>query len=188
MLRIICIACIGITTIFLCGCEESRKDVEKYVEQVKKSATGVVEKLPEAKTVKEQTYSADNLRSPFLSSSGKLTTSGQTMEVKQATAGNVPQQPRPDLDRPREYLEQFPLASLTMVGTLSKPNMNWGLVVDNKGMVHAVKVGDYMGQNSGKIIAITPDQIRLTELVPNGAGGWMQTRTALTLAVQKGSK
>lgn len=165
-------------SLLLVACVESKSELEAYVAQIKKTAKGKVEPLPAIKPIKQVTYSAQNLRSPFVLAGGAYNVpavitgpSGQT----------ITQAPRPDLNRPREYLEQFPLSSFVMVGTLSKPNLSWGLIKGADGMIHAVKVGDYLGLNSGIIIAITNDQIRLNETVPNGAGGWMQSRAAINL-------
>ncbi len=162
----------------LCACVQSRSDLEEYVQEVKRTAKGKVEPLPVDKAIKVVTYSAQNLRSPFVLSGGAydapavITGAGGTI---------IKQEPRPDLSRPREFLEQNPLNSYTMVGTLSKPDSSWGLVKGTDNMIHAVKVGDYIGLNSGVIVAITPDQIRINETVPNGAGGWMQSRAVLNL-------
>ncbi len=123
------------------------------------------------------------MRSPFVLAGGSYT-EGPT-QVAGKDGKPVKQEPRPDLDRPREYLEQFPLSTFTMVGTLSKPDTNWGLIKDTKGMIYAVKIGDYIGLNSGVIVGITPDQIRINETVPNGAGGWMQSRAVLNLTIAK---
>lgn len=177
-LKSLLIVCMIVT---LVACVEGQGDMEDYVAQVKKEAKGKVEPLPPPRVIKSVDYTAINLRNPFILTGGSITNMSQM--IKGPGGETIQQQPRPDLDRPREYLEQFPLTSLSMVGTLSKPQLNWGLVKDSNGMIHAVKVGDYMGQNSGIIIAITPDQIRLNETVPNGAGGWMQTRAALTMII-----
>lgn len=166
----------------LCGCGDDNSELAQYVEQVKQNATGTVEKIPEPVVIKNEEYTAESLRSPFASGGtpGTAITDNITQQHKNTT---VVQQQRPDIQRPREYLEQFPLTELVMVGTLSKPQTNWGLIRDGKGMVHVVKVGDYIGQNSGKIIAITRDQVRVSEIVPDGSGGWMQSRNALNLVV-----
>ena len=168
----------------LCGCADDNSELAEYVEQVKQNATGTVEKIPEPVVIKNEEYTAESLRSPFApgGTPGTAITDNITQQPKNTT---VAQQQRPDIQRPREYLEQFPMTELVMVGTLSKPQTNWGLIRDGKGMVHVVKVGDYIGQNSGKIIAITRDQVRVSEIVPDGSGGWMQSRNALNLEVTK---
>lgn len=166
--------------ITLNACVESKSSVEKYVAEVKKTAKSKISAIPPSIEIKSERYAAETLRSPFVLTGGNFAApamlTGPGGEL-------IKQSERPDVNRPREFLEQFPLTSMLMVGTLSKPRLSWGLVKDPNGMIHAVKIGDYMGQNSGKIIGITPDQIRLNEIVPNGAGGWMETRTIMTLTV-----
>lgn len=175
--------CIGL----LSACVENKQDTEAYVNQIKNSAVGAVETIPPNKQYKTVEYTAENLRNPFVAS--RQPQSQPTVVVPQhiETKSALVQQPRPDAKRPREYLEQFPLSSFVMVGTLSKPGMNWGLIKDTNGMIYAVKNGDYLGQNSGKIVAVTPDQIRVVETVPNGAGGWMRAKATIML-VPEGAK
>lgn len=164
---------------FLTACGDNHSDLEQYVDQVKRTASSNVEPIPVISLFMGEEYTAQGLRNPFVS--GSQSGGYPKPAVRNKTATNLPQQPRPDASRPRDYLERFPLSSLTMVGTLSKPNMRWGLVRDGQGMIHAVTVGDYLGEDSGEIIAITPNQIRINETVPNNLGGWMQTRVALNL-------
>lgn len=170
----------------LSACVENKQQTEAYVNQVKKSAVGRVEKIPPNKMYKRLEYTSGNLRSPFVAPQHTLQpTAVIPQNIEQKTS--VAQQPRPDINRPRDYLEQFPLSSFIMVGTLSKPGMNWGLIKDGNGMIYAVKNGDYLGQNSGKIIAVTPDQIRIIETIPNGSGGWMRAKATIIL-VPEGTK
>jgi type IV pilus assembly protein PilP len=180
-------SCLIISCIcLLSACVEDKKATEDYVNQIKNSAVGAVEKIPPNKQYKTVDYTAENLRNPFIATrqpQQPVNVVQQPIETKNALV----QQPRPDAKRPREYLEQFPLSSFVMVGTLSKPEMNWGLIKDGNGMIYAVKNGDYLGQNSGKIVAITPDQIRVVETVPNGAGGWMRAKATIML-VPEGTK
>lgn len=162
----------------LTACMEDRSDMEDYVKEVKKTAVGKIEPIPPPNEIQHIEYTAETMRSPFVLTGGNITTPTRLTGPGGKT---VEQEQRPDIQRPREYLEQFPLTSLSMVGTLSKPGLNWGLVKDSNGLIHAVKVGDYMGQNSGCIVAISPNQIRLVETVPNGTGGWKQAPAALSL-------
>lgn len=169
------IVCMFLT---LTACIETKGDMEDYVKEVKKTAVGKIESIPPPTEIQHAEYTAETLRSPFVLTGGNITT-----PTRMAGPGGkaVEQELRPDIERPREYLEQFPLTSLSMVGTLSKPGLNWGLIKDSNGLIHAVKVGDYMGQNSGCIVAISPNQIRLVETVPNGTGGWKQAPATLSL-------
>ena len=57
----------------------------------------------------------------------------------------------------------------------------YGLVQTKDGLVHRVTAGNYLGQADGKITEITPAKISLTEIVPDGLGGYMERPAALAL-------
>jgi type IV pilus assembly protein PilP len=87
----------------------------------------------------------------------------------------------PDRNRPREHLENFPLDTLRMVGTLADRRASFGLVQSNDGLVHRVKVGDHMGQNYGRIVAISDSEIQLVEVISDGLGGYLERPAAIGL-------
>ena len=76
-----------------------------------------------------------------------------------------------DKNRVPEYLENFPLDSLRMVGTVYKEEQLWALIRVPGGAVHRVKEGNYLGKNHGKILKVKDVSITLTEIVENGFGG-----------------
>jgi len=88
---------------------------------------------------------------------------------------------RPDSKRNREYLEQFSLDSLRMVGTLKLGGKDYGLIMTKEGLVQRVLPGNYMGQSDGKVVEINPSKISLIEIVPDGVGGYMERPAALAL-------
>jgi type IV pilus assembly protein PilP len=90
--------------------------------------------------------------------------------------------PRPDPDRRREYLERFPLDALDMVGTIELEDRMFGLIEDVDGTIHRVREGNYLGQNHGRILRVTPVAIELMELVPDGTDGWMEREARIALA------
>lgn len=89
---------------------------------------------------------------------------------------------RPDLKRPREELESFPLDSLRMVGTLDRDQVKWGLVQTREGAVYRVTTGNFLGQNFGKILRVGDNEIELMEIISDGADGWLDRRASLALA------
>jgi type IV pilus assembly protein PilP len=157
-----CLAYLGVT-----ACSSADDELSRFIEDTKKEPGGRVEPLPEIKPYETFTYSAAELRSPFLPSSPG---SG-------AGLAGV----RPDSKRNREFLEQFSLDTLKMVGTLKLSGRMYGLVQTKDGLVHRVSIGNYMGQAEGKITDITPSKIALTEIVPDGLGGYMERPAALGL-------
>jgi len=88
---------------------------------------------------------------------------------------------RPDNHRNREYLEQFSLDTLKMVGTLNLGGSSYGLVQTKDGRVHRVIVGEHLGTNDGKITTISPSKIALVEIIPDGLGGYIERPAALAL-------
>lgn len=167
---------LGILT--LNACLGGDQEVHEYVDEVKRTSVGKINELPPEKPYIIQEYTAQTFPSPFDLSNVKRTgmisnSTNVSTEVK-AT-------PRPDADRRREYLEQFHLKDLIMVGTLSNQNNTWGLVKDTSGMVYAVKVGDYLGPNSGRVTEIKNGEIKLLETVSNGEGGWKTQENAIIM-------
>ena len=88
----------------------------------------------------------------------------------------------PDFDRNREELESYPLDGLRMMGTLEKAEQFWAIVRDPDTIIHRVQIGNYLGQNNGKITGISEDKIELLEIVPNGSGGWDERDAEIALA------
>lgn len=151
----------------LAGCSSKDTELERFIANTKREPGGRVEPLPEIKPYESFSYSARELRSPFMPGG-----SGS------ASAAAL----RPDSRRSREYLEQFSLDTLRMVGTLRLGGKNYGLIQTKDGLVQRVLPGNYVGQNDGKVIEITPSKISLVEIVPDGVGGYMERPAALALS------
>jgi len=149
------------------GCSSRDADLDSFLQQTRQEQPGGVQPLPEVKPQESFTYQAQSLRSPFVpGGSGASSAAGV----------------RPDARRNREYLEQFALDSLKMVGTLNVGGRNYGLVQSKDGLVHRVLPGNYIGQNDGRVAAVTPSKINVTEIVPDGLGGYMERPASLPLS------
>ena len=149
----------------LAGCSGRDADLDRFIEATKKEAGGRVEPLPEVKPYEAYAYTDQDLRSPFVPGGSGGQNSGL----------------RPDSKRNREFLEQFSLDTLKMVGTLNLGANRYGLVATKDGRVHRVVVGEHMGTNDGKITDITPSKIALVEIIPDGLGGYIERPAALGL-------
>jgi type IV pilus assembly protein PilP len=90
-----------------------------------------------------------------------------------------------DFTRRKEPLEAFPLESLNMVGTLSKNKTTYALVRTPEKDVFQVRAGNYLGQNYGVIIEIGDSDLKLKELLQDGAGDWTERSSSLQLQQQK---
>jgi len=149
----------------LAGCGGRSSDLDRFIDTTKKEPGGRVEPLPEVKPYEAFAYTDQNLRSPFVPGGSGTASSGV----------------RPDEHRNREFLEQFSLDTLKMVGTLNLGGSRYGLVQTKDGRVHRVVVGEHVGQNDGKITEITPAKIALVEIIPDGLGGYIERPAALAL-------
>lgn len=184
---------IYIALLALTACSSGNEDVHTFVNQVKTTSKGKVNALPPIKDSVNQEYTAMGLRSPFMAAKstdriGKLNDSeggGSDATVE------IVQEPRPDASRKRQFLERFSLDDFVMVGSISKENYIWALVQNSDGLVFPVKVGDYIGQNSGYIVGITPEKVTIEETVVDGIGGWKREINQLvikTASVNEGRK
>ena len=90
-------------------------------------------------------------------------------------------QVEPDFNRVKQNLEQFAIAQLAMVGTLSQSGTLYALVRDIEGVVHRIRKGDYMGTDHGKVQSLSDVAIELVEIVSDGTGGWVQRARTVAL-------
>jgi type IV pilus assembly protein PilP len=150
----------------LAGCSGRDASLDSFIAATKTESGGRVEPLPEVKPYEAFRYEDKSMRSPF---------------VPGGSGGAQASSLRPDSHRNREYLEQFSLDTLKMVGTLNLAGKYYGLVQTKDGRVHRVIVGEYVGTNEGRIMDITPSRIALSEIIPDGLGGYIERPAALAL-------
>lgn len=161
------LALAGLLVTVVSGCGGDMDDLLVYIDEVKARRGGRIEPLPQIKPYETFTYRAGDLRSPFVPDT--------------PAASTRPTGPRPDTRRSKEFLEQFPLDTLSMVGTLEREGRTYGLVQTQDGLVHRVLPGNYVGQNDGRIVAVSDSDIEVEELVPDGIGGFFKRSAAIGL-------
>jgi type IV pilus assembly protein PilP len=150
----------------LSGCSSKDDELEQFIADTKKEPGGRVEPLPELKPYESYAYESATIRSPFMPGGSGASASDAL---------------RPDSRRNREFLEQFSLDTLRMVGTLRLSERTYGLIKTKDGLVHRVLPGNYLGQADGKVIEISPSKISVVEIVPDGLGGYMERPASLAL-------
>jgi len=156
----------------LYGCSTHVDDeVVDFVQEVKNRKSQAIEKLPPFRRPQIVKYKATEFRDPFEPFSAPKAEASPTQEKT----------PTPDLNRQREPLEFFPLDSLEMVGSLERDGNFFALIKDNTGIIHTAKVGEYIGQNSGKIERINESFMLIKELLGNGKGGYREHVSILPL-------
>ncbi|HEX7732618.1 MAG TPA: pilus assembly protein PilP [Rhodanobacter sp.] len=162
------IALLLAAALVLGGCTRGTSDLREWIAQQKAKKGAPIPPLPVIKTFETFTYADQDLRDPF----------GPSVAEQEASATSGP---RPDQNRPKQPLEMFALDSLKMVGTIGAGAGIEALVKDPSGVIHPVHRNEYMGQNYGRITAISDDHIDLIELVSNGNGGWMERPASIAL-------
>ena len=168
---------IGAAVATLAGCSsDPTTDLAEYATQVKNQQKSSIEPLPEFKPYESFIYAATDLRDPFT----QPAFSHQQAAI--ATDKPISSGIKPDFERPTEPLEEFPLDSLRMVGTMEQSAENWALINDTDGTIHRVQPGNYAGQNHGKITRITEFEVELTEIVPDGIGGWIERQASISIS------
>ncbi len=150
----------------LSACTRGSRDLEAWVAEVKARPAPPLDPLPVMKQFETFEYAAQDMRDPFSQPSADR------------DGGN---QLRPDPNRRKEVLEAFPLDSLDMVGTIGSGPGVIGLVMGPDRVTHRVRPGNYLGLNDGRITAVTEDRIEIVELVPDGAGGWLERQARIAL-------
>jgi len=145
----------------LSACGGGMGDLEDYIAETKERPGGRIEPLPQIKPYETFDYRVESQRSPF-------------MRERSVVANTRSSGPTPVENRNKEYLEQFPLDTLNMVGTLEREGKKFGLLQTNDGLVHRVLPGNYVGQNDGRVVSITDGRIEVEELVSNGIGSFFK--------------
>ena len=144
-------------------------DLKQYVSEVKARPGSGVAPLPEAKPYEKFIYLDADLRDPF------------KPVVRAQASSTITNQLMPNMSRDKEVLEEFPLDTLRMVGSLDKDNAKWAILKTTEGFIYRVKVGSHIGKNFGKITGISDTEIQIVEIVPDGFGGWMEREASLVI-------
>lgn len=156
-----------------CGSAE-HEDLRVWMKEAASDLRPGVPPLPSVKPYEPVAYAAAGVPDPF-----------NAVRVKGGAESRAGKGNAPDLSRPREPLEDFPLETMTLVGVMRDKSRVVGQVLVN-GKSYEVKVGNYLGQNFGKVVRVdtTKDEEKLVlkELVQEADGAWVERQSELQLA------
>ena len=168
------IRCLAMVLVVLglagCGKGDDVSDLDAYMNEVRLRPPGKIEPTPIFRSYPTFTYSAANLRSPF----------SRQVRVDLAGQKHGSRNVKPDPARAKQYLEGFNSEQFEMVGTISNATGSFALL-RGAGGVHRLKVGDYLGRNDGRIVAISGSQVDVIEIVPDGQGAWLERPRTIPL-------
>ena len=160
----------------LAGCGEEHQELRSWMDQQRAAMPVRSEPVPVPKTFEPFRYENAGQSDPF--SQSKL-----ALRLGRGAGGTA----KPDTSRRREVLENFPLETVQLVGHLSNTKGSFALLrVDE--MVYQARVGNYAGQNFGKIVRVTESEVTLRELVQDAAGDWTERETTLQLQEKQEKK
>ncbi|MDP3742987.1 MAG: pilus assembly protein PilP [Methylotenera sp.] len=160
------LSCLLTATLVACSGDEG-DDLDQYMRDAAKDVTPKIKPLPEVKPYLALQYNADGvLIDPFrarkaISKTGVL---------------------QPNLNRAKEPMEAYPLESLKYVGLLSKSKLTYALLKTPDNAVQQVKLGNYVGQNFGRVTEVTDSEVVLKEIVQDDlSGDWVERISTLAL-------
>jgi len=166
MLAVMVMGC----AVLVAGCGSAQEDVQKWMNEQSTDMRGAVKPLPEIRIFPVVDYVAVNELEPF---------NAARIEPAKLEKRRV-SDPRLNPDRQREPLEAYPLESLKMVGVLGKGGSIHALIQADKAL-YQVHVGNFIGRDYGKVIAINQDSLELQELIEDLNEGWIERVTTVRL-------
>ena len=164
------VAGLGLALLAGCDSDPQLQALNDELQLIRQQAVPLADETPVARPGLRFVASAPPLRDPFQSPD-------QPASRPTGKPGSAP-----DLDRPRQYLEGFSVDQFQMVGTLSLGAQTFALLRGTAG-VHRLAVGDYLGADHGRVVAIHEGQLELVELFPDGEGAWLERPRTLVLNV-----
>tara|TARA_R110000868_G_scaffold380784_1_gene646895 strand:+ start:69742 stop:70266 length:525 start_codon:yes stop_codon:yes gene_type:complete len=164
MMRMISLTLLILLSLTSCS-GGGQSDLQRYVSKLKKTAPTSLPALPTFQQITPYYYSLQDERTPFQVSSQRL------------LQGDAPMQ-----RNVKEKIEQYPLDSLKMVGSITRGTKVWALVKAPDDIVYQIKVGDYIGPDYGKVTKVTEKAIFLTQSMVK-EGRWEQQPTEIRLPV-----
>ncbi len=162
---------IFLASLLLAGCGgDEFQDLRDFVKNAGADMRGKVEPPPDIKPYEPFTYDNDsNLPDPF---------KPRKADARNAGHGG---QNQPNLNRPKEELEDFPLESLKMVGFLSQKGVAQAVIRSAEGKLYRIKAGNYIGLNFGQVISVTETEVKIKEMVQDSVGDWSERESSLLL-------
>ena len=168
-------AVLALAALLLAGCGDSDvREVRTWMEHTRAQTRPAVKPLPAPKEFVPYAYNQAQAPDPF--SDARLAGPG--------TMAPQPNAAQPDLNRPREALENYPLDTMRMVGMMQKGDVGFALVQIERS-VYRVRAGQRLGQNFGQVTRVTPAALEIREMVQDAGGDWVERISKLELQESK---
>ena len=155
----------------LVACSEQNEDLVNWMTETSQQAKTRISKPKEAKLNLQPSYAPPPQPKLNMFDPAKLRVGMQGTNA-------------PNPNRPKEILENYPLNELRYVGLIKSANKSPSAFIQINDHVYTVTIGNYLGQNYGRITAITPDEIIISELLEDANGTWSDHSNNLPLQSQ----
>lgn len=156
----------------LAGCSAGLAELQAWTEQQRREAKPRSQPLLPPRRFDPEPYQLRDQTDPFDPQKLSIALRQETRQVSAAIAQ--------ELNRRREPLEAYSLGDIRMVGSLNRQGTRMALITADR-LLYQVKVGDYLGQNFGRILRIEESRIDLRELVQDATGEWVERPASLEL-------
>ena len=161
-----------LVALVLAGCSSPSEELQAWTEQQRREVKFGVQPLPPPGRFEPQAYLALQETDPF---NPQKLSGAMRQEVRQLDSRMAA-----EFNRRREPLEAFPLDAVALTGSVLRQGRPVALVSVDK-LLYQVKLGDYMGQNYGRVVKIDESRIELREIVQDASGEWVERITALQM-------
>ena len=155
------------SALVLAGCSEKYGDLHEWMNQTRADAKTKVRPAEPPAPLEPVTYFAPQQSGPNAYSMQRMKAAFQNGSA-------------PNLNRTKELLENYSLENLKYVGSIGAPKA-LSAMIEVEGHVYKVNVGNHLGQNFGRITQITPDAIKIVEIVEDVFGNWSNRKTEILL-------
>ena len=158
--------------LLLAACSANQEELRGWMDQQRREARPNVTPLEAPKKFEAQAYASAGAVDPFSTQKLSVAIKQEARQPNSLLAA--------ELNRRKEPLESYPLDSMSMVGSVARGGQPFALLrVDN--LLYQVKVGDYLGQNYGRVTRIAESEVTLREIVQDAAGEWIERTASLQL-------
>lgn len=157
-----------------CG-EVEQNELEDWMQEQRKLTPTTITPVTAPKVFVSASYEGFTADDPF----DELKLKRVLDRLRASTNSNAI---NPDLLRKRDVLESYPLDAIKMVGFMIQKNKPTAILSASGVLFNAV-LGEHLGQDFGKIVGITEQEVSFKELVQDTSGVWTKRDSKLALTI-----
>lgn len=138
-------------------------EADKQLVNIDATPVPAIAPIPQFTKGEVAVYDVKDLRNPFLRAS-----------LHRDMKLHVPKKVYVNPNRLKQPLEAYPLDQLTLIGVIKKSRNYDAMIISPDGKVQVVKVGDYLGENHGRVTKVSDDSMVVAEAIPDGMNGYIE--------------